>query len=278
MTPMAARSGVVTVALAVVLAACGSSDGRAATTPSPRPVHLARRIVRVATDEVDPTYNQGIAGNGRTWILSGTTAMAHAAPTGAIVSKVDPAIPPEWAAQGYDHVGDVDVVGDTLYVPFEQGDYARDEQAMARYDAATLRFRGATPVHQHHNSFVTVDPVQRIAYSTDWFDDDALLRYDLDHDWKPLPPLPLSRTLSHIQGGAVGGGQFFVSTDDDRNGVYGVDLRTGTVRFLGSTGHGAGEGEGIAYARTGPRGAVLHTVTVDVKIAPVYVDHWRIVR
>lgn len=278
MTRMATRSGVVTVALVVVLAACGSSGGRAATTPTTRPVHLARRIVRVATNEVDPTYNQGIARSGAGWILSGTTAMAHATGTGAVVSKVDPTIPPEWAAQGYDHVGDVDVVGDTLYVPFEQGDYARDEQAMARYDAATLRFRDATPVHQHHNSFVTVDPATRIAYSTDWFDDDALLRYDVAHGWKPLPRLKLSRKLGHIQGGAVGAGQFFLSTDDDRNGVYGVDLRTGAVRFLGSTGHGAGEGEGVAYARTGPRRAELHTVTVDVKIAPVYVDHWRIVR
>jgi hypothetical protein len=64
MTRMAARSGVVTVALVAVLAACGSRGARAATTPTTRPVHLARRIVRVATDEVDPTDNQGIARNG----------------------------------------------------------------------------------------------------------------------------------------------------------------------------------------------------------------------
>jgi hypothetical protein len=173
-------------------------------------------------------------------------------------------------------VGDVDVAGTTLYVPFEQPDYQRGEQAMARYDAATLRFIDATPVPQHHNSFVAVDATRGIAYSTAWFDDDTVLRYDLAHQWKRLAPLKLRRSLGHIQGGAVGGGQLFLSTDDDRNGVYGVDLHSGRVRFLGSTGHGAGEAEGIAYTAT--HGGELHTVTADVRIVPVYLDHWDVVR
>ena len=278
---MASRTGVVIVALAIALAACGSDGtGTASSTTTTRPVRLATGIALAGTDEIEPGYAQGVAPDGTGWILSGTSVVAHAASTGTIITKLMPAIPPEWAAQGYNHVGDVDVVGTTLYVPFERSDYERGEQAMARYDAVTLRFIDATPVHQHHNSFVAVDPTARIAYSTDWFDDDALLRYDLAHDWKPLRPLRLSRTLGHIQGGTVGGGQFFISTDDDRNGVYGVDLRTGTVRFLGSTGHGAGEAEGIAYTAPTRRRdrAELHTVTADVRIVPVYLDHWTITR
>jgi hypothetical protein len=275
---MASRGWLVLAALALTLAACGSdgTDG-AATSTTTQPVRLAVGMTLAGTDEVEPGYAQGIAPEGDGWILSGTSALAHATEVGAVVTKVTPVIPADWAARGYNHVGDVDVVGDTLYVPFEQSDYERGEQAMARYDATTLRFLDATPVHQHHNSFVAVDPARRIAYSTDWFDDDALLRYDLAHHWKRLPPLRLRRSLGHIQGGAVGGGQFFVSTDDERNGVYGVDLRTGAVRFLGSTGHGAGEGEGIAYAKRSD-GAELHTVTADVRIVPVYVDHWVIER
>ncbi len=278
---MVSRGWVVISALALTLTACGS-DGPDAASPSTttRPVRLATGMVLAGTDEIEAGYAQGIAPDGRGWILSGTSVLGHATDVGTIVNKVMPAIPPEWAAQGYNHVGDIDVVGHTLYVPFEQSDYERDEQAMARYDAVTMQFIDATPVHQHHNSFVAVGGKRNVAYSTDWFDDDALLRYDLADDWKPLPPLQLSETLGHIQGGTVGGGQLFVSTDDDRNGVYGIDLRTGAVRFLGSTGHGAGEAEGIAYtAPTGRRDrAELHTVTADVRIAPVYVDHWTITR
>jgi hypothetical protein len=273
-------AGVAALALvsALAVAACGSGGSdHTATTPTTRPAHLARSIRLVGTDEIDATFAQGVAPHGSGWILSGTNLLGHAGPTGTILDRQGPVIPADWAAQGFDHVGDVDVVGTTLYVPFEQPDYQRGRQAMARYDATTFRFLDATPVPQHHNSFVAVDGARHLAYSTDWFDDDAVLRYDVAHGWKPLPPLRLSRQLGHIQGGAVGGGQLFLSTDDDRNGVYGVDLRTGAVRFLGSTGHGAGEAEGIAF--TAGRGRTgLHTVTADAMIVPVYLDHWTIVR
>ena len=172
---MVSGGWVVIGALVLTLAACGSDGSDAASsTTTTRPVHLATGIVLAGTDEIEAGYAQGIAPDGRGWILSGTSVLGHATDIGTIVNKVMPAIPPEWAAQGYNHVGDIDVVGHTLYVPFEQSDYERGEQAMARYDAVTLQFIDATPVHQHHNSFVAVDGKRNVAYSTDWFDDDAL--------------------------------------------------------------------------------------------------------
>lgn len=234
------------------------------------------RLALVGTDEVDPIYGQGIAATDEGWILSGVNVLSRTAPTPTTVTQLlTPVIPPDLAAQGFDHVGDPDVVDGVLYVPFEQPDYTVGRQLMARFDAATLTFLDATPVAQHHNSFVAVDRGARIAYSTDQFDDDAILRYDLRHDWRPLPPIHLDRRLTHIQGGAVGGGAFWVSTDDDHDGVYRVDLHSGAVTDLGGTGHGAGEGEGIAYIHTDD-GAFLHTVTVDAFIVPVYIDHWRL--
>lgn len=261
------------MAAVLALSACssGTSSG-AAHHPAPPP--LPTGIKLVSTDEPSPAYGQGIAKTPSGWILSGTNVLVRTDTAMHAIQQLSPAIPAGWAARGFNHVGDVDVVGTVLYVPFEQSDYSKGEQAMARYDAETLRFIDAVIVHQSHNSFVAVDARARIAYSTNLFDDHALLRYDLTHGWKPLPPLRLSRPLVHIQGGAVGAGRFWLSTNDPTHGVFVADLHTGRVRRLGSTGHLGGEGEGIAYASFG--GAVLHTLTLDANIAPNYADHWML--
>ena len=39
------------------------------------------------------------------------------------------AIPADWAARGFNHIGDVDVAGRYVYAPYEQPDYERGEQA-----------------------------------------------------------------------------------------------------------------------------------------------------
>ena len=257
----------------LTFAACSSASSQGAThSSSTAPLPTGIRLV--STDEPSPAYGQGIAKAPSGWILSGTNVLVRTDTAMHALQQLSPAIPAEWAVRGFNHVGDVDVVGTVLYVPFEQPDYSKGEQAMARYDAETLRFMDAVIVHQHHNSLVAVDPHARIAYSTNLFDDRALLRYDLTHNWKPLPPLRLSRPLVHIQGGAVGAGRFWISTNDPTHGVFVADLETGRVHRLGSTGHLGGEGEGIAYAPFA--GAMLHTLTLDAKIAPNYADHWKL--
>jgi len=115
-------------------------------------------------------YNQGIARVRGGWILSGTLSPIPDTDTLVrtdeqfnVVVTNKPAIPPEWRARGYTHIGDIDVIGNVVYVPFEQPDYTKGHQVTARYDARTLRFRDAVVVPQHENSFVAVDPASRIA-------------------------------------------------------------------------------------------------------------------
>ena len=67
------------------------------------------------------------------------------------------------------------------------------------------------------------------AYTMDRFDGDSLLRYDVAHDWKPLPPLKMSMLLHHTQGGDVAHGAVWISTDDPVHGLYRVDLATGAT-------------------------------------------------
>ena len=70
------------------------------------------------------------------------------------------------------------------------------------------------------------------AYSMDHFDGDALLRYDVRAGWKPLPPLKMSMLLNHTQGAAVAAGAVWISTSDDHNDIFRVDLATGHGAIL----------------------------------------------
>jgi hypothetical protein len=263
-------------ALLVAGTGCSSDDDDAATASSARvPVsssttstttpHVYRATVESEV-EVDSAYRQGVARVDGGWLFSFNDGLFLTDDALQQTAKALPAIPPEWKQRGFDHIGDVDVVDGVVYVPLEQPDYKVGSQAMLLYDAKTLAYRSGRRVAQHHNSFVTVDPATGVAYSMDEFGGQALLRYDTRDGWKALPPLPMSRAVDRVQGGDARDGAVWLSTDDETDGVYRVDLRTGDVQALGSVGHVDGEGEGIDATPT-PEGD-LHVLSMDVKIVP----------
>jgi hypothetical protein len=228
------------------------------------------------TDEkqLQPVYNQGIAHLRDGWILSGTRVLARVDDSFQDLVRTDDAIPPDWAGRGFDHIGDVDVAGRYVYAPYEQPDYERGEQAIARYDARTLVFVDAVTVPQHEASFITVDPKTMIAYSMDRFGGDALLRYDVRKGWKPLAPVRMSRFVDRVQGGDVVDGAVWLSTDDDANMLYRVALPRGRVEALGNAGHVDGEGEGIDATKLAS--GRLHVLTVDAMITPVWMGNLKV--
>ncbi len=230
-------------------------------------------------DEIPVTYNQGIARIRGGWILSGTLSpipntdvIVRTDEQYNVVVRNEAAIPSEWRARGYVHIGDIDVVGNVVYAPFEQPDFTQGHQVTARYDAKTLKFRDAVELAQHENSFVAVDPKTRIGYSMDNFDGDALLRYDVAHQWKPLRPLKLSMLLEHTQGASIAGGAVWISTSDTQNDIYRVNMKTGHVDRVAQITDPPGEGEGIAVAQL-PSG-YLHATVLDPDMTKVWVEHF----
>ena len=146
-------------------------------------------------------YRQGLARHGDSWIFTTNNAIYRAGPGFVETQSLIPAIPEALAVQGYNHIGDGDVVGDVLWVPLERDDKESGEQATARYDATTFAFIDSFPVAQHHNSFVTVDD-DGVVWSADEFSDDTLLRYEVDGTTvEPLEPLVMDRMIERIQGG-----------------------------------------------------------------------------
>ena len=158
--------------VALVATACSSGSKSSApttlaTTTTTVPPRLKSAVVHETV--VDPSFRQGIARNGDGWIFSLNDGLFRTDGAFKIVQRKTPGIPAQWAAQGYDHIGDIDVVDGILYAPLEQGNYERGIQAMVTYDANTLKYLGGVEIRTHHNSFVTVDPVTHIAYSQDRF-------------------------------------------------------------------------------------------------------------
>ncbi len=224
-------------------------------------------------------FNQGIARVAGGWILSGTNSPFPGTDVlervnetlDVVVAKPLP-IPADLRAQGYNHVGDIDVVGNIIYAPFEQSNYDLVRQVTARYDATTLEFIDSVVLAQHENSFVTVDPATMIAYSMDHFDGNTLQRYQVNAGWKPLTPLALTMTLHHTQGADVSGGAVWITTSDPHNAVFRVDLRTGTTTSVGTLGHEGAEGEGLDA--TALSSGQFHALVNDVGAGTVHLGHY----
>lgn len=280
-----ARAAVGLAAVVLVMVGCTSdgSDGsddsagaKATTTTRAASTTTTSAVPRfeIAGDsEVDGIYRQGIARADDAWIFTNEAAIYRTDDDFQRTGGHEQAIPADLAAQGYDHLGDGDVADGLLWVPVERDDKDSGVQATARYDADTLEFVDSFEVAQHHNSFVTVDE-EGVAYSTDEFSDDTIVRDRyVDGKIEQLEPLRMSRTIERIQGGDVAGGALWLSTDDDRNGVYRVDLDSGEITDVGSAGRVAGEGEGIDAADGAP--AVLRVLVADEAIVPMWVVELR---
>jgi hypothetical protein len=267
--------------LVLVAASCSDSDepasapgttaGNAKTTTTV--TAPTGPLVRTGEEQLSPLWAQGVARIPGGWIFSGTNSLWKTGEDLREIAHTGPSIPAAWAAKGFNHIGDIDVVGRYVYAPLEQPEYEKGRQATARFDRDTLRFVDAVTVRQHENSFVTLDPETMIAYSMDRFDGDALTRYDVADAWKPLAPLKMNRLLHRTQGADVYGGAIWISTDDAQHGVYRVDQQTGAVTQVARMGHEGGEGEGID-ATERPSG-FLHTMCIDAELVPVWFEHFR---
>ena len=268
----------------MMLATCSSSGSRRTTIPASTvtiaptttsvPIVLGP-LARTSEQAVSPLYAQGVARIPSGWIFSGTNSLWRTDSALRVVASAGPVIPAAWKARGFDHVGDIDVVGRYIYAPLEQPDYTKGFQATARFDRDTLRFVDAVILPQHENSFVTIDSRTMTAYTMDHFDGNALVRYDVAHHWKRLSPLHLDTTLHHTQGADILNGVIWISTSDPHNDLYAVDQHTGQVRADGSIGHLGGDGEGLDASQM-PSGAI-HVLCVDPKIAPVWLEHYRVI-
>lgn len=227
-------------------------------------------------EEISGAYSQGIARVKGGWIVTARFLIARVDEKFKEVKVNRDPIPTELKTEGYNHVGDIDVVGKLIYAPLEQGDYTRGEQVTAIYKVKNLKLVEFVRVVQNENSFVTVDPKTMIAYSFDNFGGQELLRYDVENDWAPLEPIAMSMFVDKAQGADVdpSGEYVYLSTSNPTNELYRVNLATGQTDDLGSGGHVPGEGEGIDA--TTLKSGVFHSMVIDPELNPVWLGHFSV--
>ena len=206
--------------------AVDDDDATVTSTTTNDSTPFGLHVVRTGQQRLSPLYPQGVARVPGGWIFSATDSLWRTDDPLHVVKKIAPAIPDAWKAKGFNHVGDIDVVGQYIYAPFEEPDYTKGHQATARYDWMTLQFVDAVMLPQHQNSFVTIDP-----------DHDDRLHDERVRRRRPAAlrrrrtigsrsrRCSMSQVLHHTQGGDVASRRRSGSPPTTRvHGVYRVDL------------------------------------------------------
>ena len=269
-------AAVAAAALMSSVAACGGDDddagGDSTTTSTTRAMTYTAEAG--PDHEVDGGWRQGLARVEGGWVFSTNNGLYTTGEDFVQTGGRGDVIPADLAAQSYDHVGDIDIADGVLWAPIEQPSRA-GPQVIARYDAETLEYVSSEEVDQRHAAWVAVDG--DVVYSMDEFDEeDTVARYRWTGErLEPDEPLQMSRSLTRIQGGDVADGALWLSTDDDENGLFRVDLASGEVTDLGSAGRPDGEGEGIDADDDSPD-TLLHVLVADAAIVPMWVTGFTV--
>ncbi|MGC0417015.1 DUF6923 family protein [Embleya sp. AB8] len=209
--------------------------------------------------------SQGVATDGQNWFFSWQNGLQRTTLDGSKIVDRPFAIPKQIADLGGNHIGDIDYYNGKIYAPIEDGS-AYQHPFIALFDAKTLEFTGtayALPQNLHTQGvpWVAVDPARGYVYTAEWNNTTALNVFSLA-DLSFVKRVPLSSTVSRIQGAKIYQGKLYAAADNDVKSIYRIDPDTGTLTDVLDRNLPSGtEAEGLAFLPT-PDGAVMHTLDV----------------
>lgn len=219
--------------------------------------------------------SQGVATDGSSWFFSWQLGLERTALDYTVELSRQTAIPPEVAAIGGNHIGDIDYWDGTLYAPIEDGRAYLHPQ-LVLYDPATLaprRIHALDDVPLPDGvPWVAVDGPRRRIYVAVWDPTPEIFVLDLD-TLAYVGAVPLQRTLHRIQGAKVFEGSLYASTDNDDKDIFKINLDTGTVIPLFGL-HQDFEEEGLVLLER-PDGTLLHTLNVQNPARGTELRHHR---
>jgi len=212
---------------------------------------------------------QGAAWDGAGWLFSWELGLSRTDAAYDVIAKAPAAIPAAMYLQyGTNHIGDIDVLDQTLYAPMEDGP-AYAHPRVGFYDAQSLSFRSSVAL----DHALQPDGVPWVAQwngqlvSSAWNPAPSINLYGMDGS--PLRTIPLRPALGRIQGAKVVNGMLYAALDTTPKAVFKVVLETGTALQLFELSD-MGEQEGIAVAN-----GMLHTEDVLSDKAHIELRHHR---
>ena len=215
------------------------------------------------------------AGSSRARCHRSPRPTSSCAPTSTSTSSTrkEAAIPDEWRAQGYVHVGDIDVVGNVRLRAVR----AARLHAGSSGHGSVRRSNPAVPRcgRALHSTRTRSSPsIRRRGSPTRWITSTATrcCATTPSTTGSRCRRLKLSMLLEHTQGASIADGAVWISTSDAHNDIYRVNLKTGHVDLVAQITDPPGEGEGIAVAQL-PSG-YLHATVLDPDKTKVWVDHF----
>ncbi|MDY0745577.1 PEPxxWA-CTERM sorting domain-containing protein [Paucibacter sp. R3-3] len=221
---------------------------------------------------------QGLVWTGSSWIFSSSNGLERTDAAFNRVQNVNPAIPAELfnpsaaAPKGLNHIGDLDVAGNTLYIALDSstadqpGGGKYNTPVIALYDATTLTYTGqsyaltAPGGVQDIASWVAVDAAAGLGYGMAYDNATQLSVYNLA-DWSFKEYVPLSHNLDQVQGGKLFGDWMYMSSDGAEKEIYRTNVKTGAVEDLFSINLGAPqEIEGLSFAQDASGNVTLNVL------------------
>lgn len=217
---------------------------------------------------------QGMTTDGTSWYFSWQYGLEKTGLSYNVVTKnssyapFSPGIPSSLIALGYDHIGDIDYAGGTIYASLDSSTSHYNTPAIALYNASDLSYTGTyytfNPPHGTHDiaSWFAVDATKGLGYGMAYNNATELAVYNLS-DWSFVEYLPLSQTLDQVQGGKVFGDWIYMASDDSTKSVYRTSLLDGTVETLFSLKQGyEQEVEGLSVT-PGVNGPVVNVLVIN---------------
>ena len=258
------------------------------TPESSTSVELVKEDKLVFTDAM--CSGQGITTDGKYYYTSGSlTAIGLAglmkwnAKTMECVAKNNDPIPSEYKKlYNSDHVGGISYYKGKIYAAIENAE--EDFPLVVVYDAKTLKIVKSYIIEPDNLPdgipWCAVDAKNGYLYCSPFHNVDKLLVFKLD-TMEFSHFLPLSETVTRIQGGEVYDGKLYLSYDKENSNtdyILTVDIPSGKVKTLCSRtvpSLAGNEAEGITVYPMAD-GSLIHVLDYD-KTVGVYIRHYKVV-
>ena len=142
------------------------------------------------------------------------------------------AIGEELTHKSYNHIGDIDIIGDLIIGGIEANE---GNGALASWNTTDLSMIKYRVTEQGDMPWVAIDKTTRRIYSCAWNDQAQLQMYDLD-TFEFIGTLPVNTDNNspllpkEIQGGAFYNGDLYLCTNID-DAIWKINIATGVVSF-----------------------------------------------